>query len=296
MLETGKVEFPQERRSPMATKVLGVYMPLGFFLVLMALFTFGYHWMPVAPWVIAIVGIDIAVIGAWPPRKDSGHNGWDFFPMLSLLIAISMGITLGLLNFTNMEPWVHAAYLREYSDVLPNQADPKAHSDAGIIHFAEGSTLATESSAGFRVWPHTYCAAPILGEASSTESIPPVGFWAVGINCCDSREKFWCDGAADPEARSGLRVEGNAMLAAAGHEVSDHFMQAVKMAAAANDLEAASEPIIVVWSRDPEGAANLWWWIAVTFFIVCTSFAALAAFACHKMLSWQLRMVKTPPR
>ncbi|CAK0872052.1 unnamed protein product, partial [Prorocentrum cordatum] len=108
-----------------------------------------------------------------------------------------LGILLGIPNSTTMEPWIHVNQLRRHSDVLPTW-DPRLAADAGILHFAAGAALDVGASAGFQAWPHTYCAAPVVdnstGDAGDAD---PVGFFAVGVDCCDRRGGFTCDGAED---------------------------------------------------------------------------------------------------
>lgn len=286
-----KVESLADSRSPTAMLMLSVYMPFGFFVVLMGLFTFGYHRFPVIPWVIAIVGIDIALIGAWPPHKESGHTTWDYLPVFAMLLAVLLGATTGLLNSSNMEPWVHAKHLREYSDVRPDK-NPQEYADAGIMHFAPGTSLDVARAAGYKVWPYMYCAAPIVGQVSGTATAPAVGFWAVGMDCCDGLGNFWCDGAKDQTARSGLRLESNAIAESQGHKVTKHLMQAVNKAAATEGIDVADSPILLAWSKDPQGAANVWWWVAFATFIGGSIVALIAASMARVGLRYYLRMTR----
>lgn len=260
--------------------VLGAQLPFVLFTGILFLFTYWHHKVPFAPWLVAILGADIVATLAWPPAS-AGRSRQEWFPLLACFMAIGMGILFGNLNCVHLEPWLHAQFLREHSDVLPS-SDPLAFADAGILHFAEGTVLDTESSAGYRVWPYTYCAAPIV---SRNQSSGPIGFWAVGIGCCDARGGFTCDDAEDSSVRSGLRTETHMLGHSVGHDVGDNFERAIRMAAAAHDMEAAHKPVLVVWDKNPESLGTKSWWITTVIFALLTLVALAFSMCCFQVLT-----------
>lgn len=275
-----------QRKDVPRAVLFGAHLPSVFFILLLALFTFARHHSPTAPWLVAVIGGSFLVIGAWPASLGSkARSKWDWIPLFSVIFAVGLGVKLGIWNSATMEPYVHGQFLTRYSDVLPN-ADPIQYSDAGIVHFAAGSVLDTGSSAGFEAWPHTYCAAPIVSsdDANGTGTVK-VGFWAVGIDCCGTRESFACDDAAVMATRSGFRVETHILGKVTGHSVSENFAKAVNMAAAAYNLQVAKEPVLISWQRDPEFVAMAAYQMSLMIFIGLGMGAIVCCLGCQTAIS-----------
>lgn len=280
--------------------VLGAYLPCAVFVVLLTLFTFAYAHVPWAVWLTTAVAADALLVGAWPPKGGTGgfrvRQRSDFLPFFAALFAVGAAVCCGTFNASVMEPWIHVKHLKEHSDVLPSDS-PVAFADAGVLNFAPGSHLDSDGAAGFLSWPYTYCAAPIRppdgasggggGEADSGSggnaaqaASPPMpgnasaalGFFAVGVNCCDSRGGFTCGDASDPQALSGLRVEGASAGAVDAKGVS-LFLRAAQMAAAAGGEVAAPAPVLVVWNKNPQAYASSTWWIAFAIYFAMLLFS-----------------------
>lgn len=257
--------------------LVGVYVPTFFFAMVILLFTFAYHRCPVVPWIFLLLGAQGILIGGWPPIPD-GHlpggnmtrNRWDWFPLICGILSLFAAAGLGLLNTKIMEPWLHAEYLNSYSNVQPNDP-PEGYSDSGVLNFADGTWVDVDSAAGFRNWPHVYCAAPIV---NVQDSVSKIGFWAVGLDCCHNRGGFSCgDAGEDKQAGIGLRIESHPVSAMWGHSANENYLKAVKMAAAAYGLTVQEPLTLVVWSKDPyqHGAQA-----RLTSVVLCFTFIALA--------------------
>lgn len=273
--------------SPWSMLLTGVYLPCYIFVLILTLFTFSYHRFPVAPWFTVVLCLDGVIVGMWPSaQRWTGKCRWDWFPLLSGLLAIGVAVLLGLINYSSMEMWVHSKRLPAYNNLSPD-TDPTSVSDAGIIRFAAGTTLDTSMSAGFQAWPYMYCAAPVLtssGVGGADADTPPiVGFWAVGVNCCSSEGGFWCDGAQDTQARSGLRMQGHWAARLAGHDAEKYFTKAAMKAAATEGLQVADSHVFLMWSRHPETAAVLSWWVAVSVWGVFVVIALGTCYGCRTL-------------
>lgn len=268
----------------------GAAAPTLFFVVLVALFTFARHHSPTAPWLVTLLGGAGLLLAAWPnaPVGGRGRLKVEWIPLFSCALALALGIWFGRWNSANMEPYVHGQFLTRYSDVLPS-TDPVTVADAGIVHFAAGTVLDTGSSAGFQAWPHVYCAAPIIAGDNPGNSTLKVGFWAVGMDCCKSRESFTCDDADVEATRSGFRVETHMLGKATGHDVSEHFAKAVNMAAAAYGMEVAKDPVFISWQRDPEAAAMSAYQLSLLVFIVLSFLAIGACVTCQQVIQHSTR-------
>lgn len=249
-------------------------IPPVWFVLLVGTFTYMYHTAPVLPWFFALLGLDVVLVSAWPVTVPARHwTRWEWLPMFAGLGAITLGILLGIPNSTTMEPWIHVSQLRRHSDVLPGW-DPRLAADAGVLRFTAGAALDVGASAGFRAWPHTYCAAPVVD--NTTGDGDPVGFFAVGVDCCDRRGGFVCDGAEDPDVRTAVRVSPHGLTDFwSWQNAGANFRRAALMSAAANGKEVKEPVVLVIWTKDPDSLASTAWWTATGAFLGCIVVAAL---------------------
>jgi len=257
---------------------MGARLPFAACVLIMGTFTYMYHILPILPWLLVFLSFDFAIIVCWPPKKigTKQRSFWDWGPMLSWFVAIAFAVAFGLLNYGIIERWINTAFLREYKNVSPTE-DPVAVADAGVLTFAKGTRLDTESSAGYKFWFYNYCAAPVVGP---NPSAAPVTFWAVGVGCCASRGEFTCDSAGDPSAQSAMPLRPHNL----GPEITSHYNHAIKMSAAANDLEVAKEPVFVTWQADPKAAGKLAWWTSTLLFFGFIGISLCACCGCQSGL------------
>lgn len=239
----------------------GVDLPFCAFLATNAMFTYWSATRPAMTKLLSFVLLDLAVVSGWPKPKRKrvgilrGPLGW--WPICFAIASCVLGVMLGSRNATWMDTYIRWKHLRPHTNVNPT-SDPRIFADAGVISFADGTQLDIDAAAGYRRWPHIFCAAPVRGASD-----PPgaIGFWAVGTNCCDSRGGFSCDSASDPKATSGIR-------ASVTSQDLEKYQMAVRMAAAAGGEVAAEEPILLVWERYPDTAATVaWWWATIAFMV-----------------------------
>jgi len=257
---------------------LGARLPFVAFTSILGFFTYMYHISPIVPWLLVFLALDFAIIVCWPPKMigQKKRSFWDWGPMYSWILAVGCGICFGLGNYGILESWVNTAFLREYTNVLPN-ASPMAVNDAGVIKFAPGTVVDTSMSAGYKFWFYNYCAAPIVG---ADPGATPVTFWAVGIGCCGSRGDFICDSAGDKSAQAAMPLRPHNL----GPEITEHYQHAIRMSAAANDLEVAKETVFVMWHKDPKGIGKYTWWLATSIFLGLTMTGLCACCACQSGL------------
>lgn len=257
---------------------LGARLPFVAFVSILGFFTYMYHISPIVPWLTVFLALDFAIIVCWPAKMigTKRRSFWDWGPMYSWAFAVGCAVLFGLLNYGILESWINTAFLREYKNVLPN-ADPVAVSDAGVLSFAEGTVLDTSKAAGYKYWFYNYCAAPVVGAEPGAF---PVTFWAVGVGCCGSRGDFTCDSAADTSARSAMPLRAYNL----GPEITEHYQHAIRMSAAANDLEVAKETVFVMWQKDPIAFGKWTWWISTCIFLSLTLVALCACCACQSGL------------
>lgn len=283
-MKAGEKNATKARRlqSVSLAMLMTTHLPPVWFVLIVGVFTYMYHSAPALPWFFALLGLDVVLVSAWPHTVPARH--WahvdsrgalsrEWVPLFAGLGAVTLGILIGIPNNTMMEPWVHVNELRRHSDVLPGW-DPRLAADAGILQFAEGAALDVDASAGFQAWPHTYCAAPVVD--NSTGDGDPVGFFAVGKNCCDRRGGFTCDGAEDPDVRTSVRVSPHGLSDFwSWQNAGANFRRAALMSAAANGKEVKEPVVLVIWTKDPDSLATTAWWTSTGLFLGCILVAAL---------------------
>jgi len=259
---------------------LGARLPFIAFTTILGFFTYLYHIVPIVPWLIAFFSLVFAVIVCWPPKHigEKKRGIWDWGPMTSWLLAVGLAVAFGLFNYGIFESWINTSFLREYKDVEAS-TDPAILPDAGILTFADDVLLETTMSAGYKFWFYNYCAAPIVGAGDPSSA--PIAYWAVGVGCCDSRGGFTCDSAQDKSAHQAVPVRPYNI----GPEVTSHYNHAIRMAAAANDLEVAKETVFVMWHKDPKAVGGNVWWICTVSFIGLVLVAMCACFGCQAGLT-----------
>lgn len=292
--EAQKGQFAKNAIPSTRVAVVGSALPLAVFIAIAGLFTYLRDTQPAMVWLAVALALDAVVVTAWPQRRaeDSGSaplaRRVEWLPMFFGLTALVFAGLLGDWNATWLEMYTRATHLRHHVDVLPTD-NPRVYASAGVLRFADGSQVDIDASAGFRAFPNTYCAAPIRGPA---DPAGPLGFWAVGKDCCDSRGGFTCNSAADPKAQSGIQIpadkQWNHWMYAGGE--TEHgaagrgnYWKAVRMSAAAIGEVAAEDPVLVVWERSPVAIADRAWWYATTAYLLEVLFAVLCCF-----FSWYL--------
>lgn len=262
---------------PLAVRLwLGARLPFAAFTVILGFFTYFYHIAPIVPWLLAFFSLSIAIIVCWPPKAvgKKHRSFWDWGEMYSWMLAVGLAVGLGLLNYGMLETWINTTFLREFSNVKPN-TNPMSVMDAGVLTFTKDALLDTTKSAGYKFWFYNYCAAPVVDRHNPEDA--PITFWAVGVGCCGSRGDFVCDSAQDQSVRSAVPLRPHNL----GPEITEHYHRAIRMSAAANNLNVAKEPVFVLWHKDPHKVGKNSWWLCTVLFIVFTLIALCACCGCQ---------------
>jgi hypothetical protein len=226
--------------------LLHFLLPWLMFVLIIMLFTYGYHHIPGLVWsTVCLLSCFALIFVFTPPGADAeGRSAVSLGVLCGF--AIVLAVLGGLHNYgTHMEQYWMYEEAREYHNVLPSEP-AAAHADAGKITFAEAARIDTTKAVGYKS-ASVYCVAPILDPSSNNR----VEFWAVGLDCCAPRGEFNCDDASKEgadAAHGGIVVFETGWIAASHFE---YFKKAVKESEAANDLVSAAEPIFVRWVKDP---------------------------------------------
>jgi len=188
----------------------------------------------------------------------------------------------------------HLAYyfayqdLRVYSNVAGSQRNG-AYRDASMLLFTEDTRVDPLRTVGFssRWTGETYCVAPIVDPSMGSDAT--IQYYAVGMNCCQPRSEYECDGAQDPTVRSGLVILEPEDVArpwmqwAVKSSILTRYERAIKLQAATYYTPSAQKPKLMRWTRDPEALKDAYYSdglklaysIGSVYFFVCLALGVL---------------------
>jgi len=252
-------------------------LPWLLFCLVYALMSFRLHYTSrVLCWAAAVlVLIAIWVCGllamVWSHRKWAPHAelldgisltsrrtpSWIAFLLVSSLAAWVLAVIVGNMNYqSHLRPYYEYGNLNAHMDVDPTTIRGQQVMDAGRVGFTNGSTLDLSLSMGFRNY-HTYCVAPITvlgtssaagGGQSKPQPLESYDFWAVGLDCCSTREAdFHCGQFNSATAHQGLRVLRD--------EQRPFFRLAVQQAEAVHGIK-TGHPLFFYWVADAAREAS----------------------------------------
>lgn len=173
--------------------------------------------------------------------RDKGLDpSWYAFSALAVVGAVVLAAFFGEINYHyNMRPYYDLENLHTYPAVNPARDKGQQLMDAGMVTFAEGSSIDVSKSMGFKN-KDIYCVAPISFGKGTLQSYD---FWAVGVNCCTSGSPdFSCGEFANRKAHSGLRLMRE--------DQRPFFRLAVQQAEAAYKVRSV-HPLFFTWTEDP---------------------------------------------
>lgn len=178
---------------------------------------------------------------------------------IMLFMATLSGAIIGLGNYEhNVGPSLEFSDKQWYHNVLPTE--PAAGvADAIALTFAAGTHVSTFQSAGYKAMENggtVYCAAPIFNDQNAESG--KSDYWAVGVDCCNAKSVFWCDGVADPEAKDAIVLTEQPYLFLSPRRANrDAFLKAINMIRAEYKLP-VSDPMLLRWVRDAESTRHDW--------------------------------------
>mmetsp|Transcript_15609 Transcript_15609/g.36525 ORF Transcript_15609/g.36525 Transcript_15609/m.36525 type:complete len:305 (+) Transcript_15609:96-1010(+) len=247
------------RQSPLIGIALALLVPVLAFVLVYALLSFSLHYTSATLCYVAVAVLGACFLfygayGVWRAFREyvgetNSHSGWMMFTAATGLLAVALGIVLGMNNFSaNMLPYYEIENLNVYHSVDPSRYRGNQLMDAGQFYFADGAHIDKRFTMGFKSFD-IYCVAPVVGPGSS--SLSNYDFWAVGKNCCSggSSRDFRCGEATNPDAAAGLRLTNDADR--------EFYRLVVQQAEAAYGLK-ANHPVFLYWLQDPEVEHNLY--------------------------------------
>mmetsp|Transcript_76018 Transcript_76018/g.163158 ORF Transcript_76018/g.163158 Transcript_76018/m.163158 type:complete len:316 (-) Transcript_76018:19-966(-) len=200
--------------------------------------------------------------------------------------TVFVAAVIGTRNYhISFAPYLAAKAGRQY-DGIGAFSKASAHADGSIITFSGDARLDDTMSVGLRAQGYTYCVAPVLSLAGAgTLGTPAVQFWAVGLDCCGSRQNFHCDSATEAGAHSGVvlpRPEEDGMDAMARAIFApslfhEGYVRAVKASSALHRLQTPDEPVLLRWTSRPEALLSSWLVRALLVWIVSSAVYCIGA-------------------
>lgn len=183
---------------------------------------------------LVVLVIGVGALQALRTQQKGGERSWWAFVFVTSLAALVLGSLLGYMNYmVNTKKFYNYISLRKVVDVDPGQWQGQQVLDAGEIDFKSGTRIDRSLNMMYHK-SKTWCVAPIVpGDSSALASYD---FWAVGTDCCSSRQgDFSCGPGLYTAmttgfgAPAGLRVMDDAEIAG--------YKLAVEQAAAAYNIQ-----------------------------------------------------------
>lgn len=88
-----------------------------------------------------------------------------------------------------------------------------------------------------------------------------IDFWAIGIDCCDARGRFWCHGGEFKDAHQAVVVRAQEDEDAEHPKLKSdrqHFFQAIDQAVATYELPLPDRPVLLHWGMDSDQLTGEW--------------------------------------
>lgn len=265
-----KKEFQSAALSAVNT-CLGIFIGLW---LIPFLFAFAYYPLPTFVSLTVFLLFLFALIPAWSVPGS---------PFSAGMTVCVLGSTFAGLRvfYGDVLPLKALEEGRAYTGVYAQQS-AVAFSDASILSFTGNATVDDSRAGSLTVLeggPVTYCVAPISDPTSSGR----VEFWAVGLDCCPGKlASFECDRADSPGATTGAVVpdlqEVDRMYDVFGKYLApadvrrDLFLQAIKIAEAAHEVESSTRPILVRWVSETRRELAAAKWRSITLALVVSFF------------------------
>lgn len=261
--------------------LFGVFL---FFLILLCsvpvAFAMAFHINPTMVLLLVVMCITLAGV----PCLNDRYRCLGTAGIISMLIFTVIGFH-GYFAF--VQPARALEELRSFNNVLPSQP-PASYSDAVSLSFADGTVVDDTKAVGLKMvegGPHTYCVAPILDDTQGER----VNYWAIGVDCCEGVNSFYCGDAANPLNFKGLVLpdltsSGDVLWSSFEKYLAppigrrEHFTQAIKQAEATHGVTSASEPVLLEWKAFSNEQLQEERWNHVHIFLIAVGvFAVLAS-------------------
>lgn len=240
---------PRGHRSPtfhfQSLSVL-VFVPWCVFLGMASVTGLLHSYSPLSTFIVATLFMAfaafLAVVNLYNP-----HGPLYLYLAILSVISISCGWMAGM-NINNRfmaQYW--APVLRPSLDAVSAMSPPAAIADAGTLLFSASARLDLNRVLGRRSQEdgETYCVAPILSDAESTEA----NIWAAGVGCCGHGWSFRCDDAGVLGASTGLVLfDPDWQL--------QQFRRSAVQAAAFYGLHLPPRPVFVRWVKNVNDARS----------------------------------------
>jgi hypothetical protein len=242
-------------------------LPLSLFLATFCVMSFKFYYqhraaalLVVAAAFFFIVMMSLLSVNQMRRWKITGVKTWHLFIIVSSFFAVLFGSILGYVNFkSNTNRYYDYISLRKIADVNPAQWQGQQALDAGEIDFQVGAKVDKQMNMVY-FQKKGWCAAPIV--PSGDTPLATYDFWAVGMDCCSSRQgDFTCGSfVQNGEALSGLRVLDDSEIAG--------YTLAVEQARAAYNIQYRN-PIFLNVVKSPYALIKNYWKSAMSFAYTC---------------------------
>lgn len=193
---------------------------------------------------------------------------WQKWLGVFFILAVTGGVMAGFtLYYRHMVYFFHYRDAPKYTNVAAMQP-AIMFEDAGMVKFKQGTVVDRTRSLGYQSATAgvTLCLAPVVD--NSMEGNAEVSFFAVGINCCDWRARFWCDDAesADGDGGALLHFDADQIVSPLtawmleSPVTRENFKPVFDLAKATFGLHIAQSTRLLRWTKDPVKLKDSYWY------------------------------------
>jgi len=263
--ESGKEAVYEPRSKTLLHAVMLGFAPwIMFVCIVTIMFEMWHHHTMVA---ITILAVLLTINVGFAVFEMAHGKAWLWWLGVLCTVAILFGLAAGCFNYYRYLLYFYSYQdLRKYTNVAGSQ-HAAGFADAAMMLFTKDTAVDTTSAVGMQDPEDSgkiYCVAPIVDGSMTKDDL--ISFWAVGVNCCEERANFQCDGAGDAAAKSGLVVLETSKLVSelvadfvAELGTTDNYRRAIKLQNSVFGASNAKENVFVRWTKDPVEMQDTFW-------------------------------------
>mmetsp|Transcript_22266 Transcript_22266/g.56237 ORF Transcript_22266/g.56237 Transcript_22266/m.56237 type:complete len:355 (+) Transcript_22266:600-1664(+) len=193
-----------------------------------------------------------------------------------VLSGVLLGLTAAVYNWQKF--YEHVTFFdsgTHYRNVVPT-SPAESVLDAAKLQFSHQSIVETTRSVGYRHKGVMYCIAPVVEKDADVTG--KIGFWAVGINCCEPVGHFYCDDAIDQPSHTAAVVLARKSSVFVQKPATEIYQAAQLKAEGQFHLPHEDSALYVRWMKDPSKYRASFVFKSVLFFFVSLAGMLLFSF------------------
>jgi hypothetical protein len=257
--------------------------PTVVFLIMVVVLATGFNFYPAT-----MIGFCAAAfVASFVVALTYNRKRWQKWLGVLLALAVVGGMLGGFnVYYRYMVYYYHYRDAPKYTNVAAMQP-AIMFEDAGMVTFKDGTVVDRSRALGYQSATAgvKLCAAPVVD--SSMAANDAISFFAVGVDCCDWRAKFWCDDAGSADGIPGalLHFDADQLVSpltawlVETPVTRENFKPVFDLEQATFGLHISESTRLLRWSKDPVKLRNQYWYHALLHGLALTMVAGAFFFA-----------------